>query len=66
MTLEIRETAAGKFRFGKEYNYIFLWYVFITDDLMYLNLIANSFVMPFHSYFLFVYLKDPGARNYNV
>ena len=74
--LEIRETAAGNFSFGKEENsrqirkkqpllYI-VTVVFITDDLVYLNLIANPCVMPFHSYFLFVYLIDPEARTYTV
>ena len=56
LTLEIRKTAAGNMEENsrqirkKQPFYTLLWYVFITDDLVYLNLIANSCVMPFHSY----------------
>ena len=55
-TLEIRETAAGSYGRKQPANteetavlYTLLWYMFITDDLVYLNLFANSCVMPFHS-----------------
>ena len=56
-TLEIRETAASSYGRKQPVNteetavlYTLLWYVFITADLVYLNLFANSCIMPFHSF----------------